>query len=163
MSIHRRILLLLLLAGLVSFLALGAVSFFSMYGGQEHAMESGRRMGESVAGFTEEFAVQQAKSRLLAIATEKSQRIERDISEIRNDAEYIARSMNELLAHPGRRRPRRLPRPEERPIAGGEAYFFYSSELARQESEAEFSEEIGLASHIAEDIEIMATYYREYE
>lgn len=163
MSIHRRILFLLLFAGLVSFLALGAVSVFSMFDVQDHAMESGRRMGESVAGFTEEFAVQQARNRLMAIATEKAQRIERDISEIRNDAEYIARSMNEILAHPERRNPRRLPRPGDKPIAGGEAYFFYASGLSRQNAETELSEEIGLESNIAEDIEIMAGYYTEYQ
>ena len=75
MDIQRKILALLLSAGLLSFFALAMVSFISMYQLSADAEESGRRMGEAAADFTEEFAIARAKKRVADISQEKAQLI----------------------------------------------------------------------------------------
>ncbi|MBO5514969.1 MAG: HAMP domain-containing protein, partial [Schwartzia sp.] len=162
-NIQRKILALLLSAGLLSFLALGAVSFFSMYSLSADAEESGRRMGESAADFTEEFATDLAKRRLLAVAEEKATNIDVYLIEVKNDISYIAQSMTAIFAHPETHNPRRLPQPQEKIIASGEAYIFFAPELQRRGISPALAEEIGLASNIADNISIMAGFYEGYQ
>ncbi|MBQ8697609.1 MAG: cache domain-containing protein, partial [Schwartzia sp.] len=162
-NIQRKILALLLGAGFLSFFALGAVSFFSMYKLSADAEESGRHMGESAAGFTEELATDLAKRRLLAVSEEKAAHIATYLGELRDDTSYIAQSMTAIFAHPETHNPRRLPQPQDKTIASGEAYVFYAPELRRRGISPALAEEIGLASNIADDLAIMASYYTEYQ
>ena len=55
---------------LLSFLAFGSVSFYNMKNIYDKTIFIGTSMGESIAKFTEKFAVKQAKERLSAIALE---------------------------------------------------------------------------------------------
>ena len=162
-NIQRKILALLLGAGFLSFFALGTVSFVSMYKLSADAEKSGRRMGESAAGFTEEFAIERAKKRVSDISREKAQLIERDMRETLMDAEYIARSASALLAHPERHVPMELPDVRSRPIKPGETYIQYAPELRQRGISPRLAEEIELMSNIAEDMDVMGYYYKDYD
>ncbi|MBQ9377291.1 MAG: cache domain-containing protein, partial [Schwartzia sp.] len=162
MNIQRKILALLLGAGLLSFLVLGAASFYSIYELSADAGKIGRRMGEAAADFTEEFAIERAKQRISDISQEKAQRIEWDMRATIEDAEYIALSAGAILAHPERRAPIPLPDPRTTPIRPGEVYILYAPELQRRGISPRLAEEIGLMSNIAEDVAIMGRYYKNY-
>ena len=129
MDIQRKILALLLSAGLLSFFALAMVSFISMYQLSADAEESGRRMGEAAADFTEEFAIARAKKRVADISQEKAQLIEHDTRENIADAEYLALSAAMILSHPERNTPIALPEAGMAQTKTGEAYILYTPKL----------------------------------
>ena len=62
-------------------------------------------MGESIAEFTENLAVKQAKSRLSELAFEKSKRIELGMSKVKYNAESIALQMHQILSNPEKYKP----------------------------------------------------------
>ncbi len=162
MDIQRKILALLLSAGLLSFFALAMVSFISMYQLSADAEESGRRMGEAAADFTEEFAIARAKKRVADISQEKAQLIEHDTRENIADAEYLALSAAMILSHPERNTPIALPEAGMAQTKTGEAYILYTPKLRQSGISPRLAEEIGLMSNIAEDFVIMAHYYNGY-
>ena len=88
MNIRQRILLLLLSAGLLSFFVLGAVSLWGLYDAQQEAMDNGQRMGAAAGASMEKQAIHLAQKRMMLLAQEKANRMDRELRTIKEDAEY---------------------------------------------------------------------------
>ena len=153
-------LLLLLSAALISFFAFGIVSFPQIKKVYTKVIQNGKTMGESIADFTENLAVEQAKQRLSVLALEKSQRIERGMTDVISDAESIALQMNKILSKPERYKAINIPNHLDKPIYSGEAYIHYSPELVQKGITSELKNEIGINSNITDVLKIIATFYK---
>lgn len=140
---------------LISFLAFGIVSFINMKEVYDKALVSGRNMGDSTAKFTEQFAVEQAKKRLFALALEKSRRMERGMIEVKSEAESIAMQMSQILSYPENYKPIRLPLPTEKPICSGEAYVHYAPGVDRKS----VIHEVDIASNIDDMLKVISNFY----
>ena len=160
MNILGRMLFISLSTALLSFLAFGSVSFFNMKNIYDKTILVGTGMGEAIAKFTENYAVDQAKERLSVLASEKSKRIELGMSDVKNDAEAIAFQMKQIFSHPEKYNPKKLPNPSEKPIYSGEAYIHFSPDLQNKELSSELMQEISLISNIADVLRIKANFYK---
>ncbi|SEH33021.1 SpoIIE family protein phosphatase [Selenomonas sp. KH1T6] len=160
MGIQRKIMLLLMGVGLLSFLALGLVSFAGLWHVQEDALHMGVTMGESVAEYSEEFALREAKERLLSIAREKSSRAEEDIIEVLSDARNLANMTENIMMHRERYRPRELTTPHEPLIPGLTPYIYYTRG-AKEEimSDPSLRYKVGILANIGDNLELIARYY----
>ena len=147
-------LLISLSTALISFIALGAVSFFYMKDIYNKTIFIGKNIGESIAKFTENFAVKQAKERLSALALEKSKRIERAMSDVKNDAEAIAFQMQQILSRPEKFKPVNIPNHNDKPIYSGEAYIHYAPKVVQKGLTSELKNEVALTSNIADILRI---------
>ena len=148
---------------LLSFIAFGSVSFFYMKDIYDKTVSIGDKMGESIAKFTENFAVKQAKDRLSALVLEKSKRIERAMVDVKNDAEAIAFQMHQILSKPEKYEKISIPNHEEKPIYSGEAYIHYAPEVIRKGISSELKNEVGLTSNIADILRIKANFYKGHQ
>ena len=163
LNIHHRILLLLLSTAFISFLAFGVVSFFHMDDVYNKTILTGEKMGERIAKFTENFAVEQAKKRLSVLALEKSKRIERGMYEVKNDAETIALQMKQILTHPEKYEQINLPDHNDKTIYSGEAYIHYAPEVVSKGISNELLEDVRLSSNIADILRIKANFYKGHQ
>lgn len=143
-GIERRIFLLLLATGLVSFLAFETVSFFGLYGVQTQALESGTKMGESAAAFAEEIADGQAKKRFALFAEEQARGIETDMWRLQEDTKLLANSMTRILTHKDEYSPIELPVAGEVPIRSREPYLFLCPRSGRAAGSRRYSPKPGL-------------------
>ena len=148
---------------LISFIAFGSVSFFYMKDIYDKTISIGKEMGESIAKFTEEFAVKQAKEHLSALALEKSKRIERGMSDVKNDAEAIAYQMQQILSKPEKYKSISIPNHEDKPIYSGEAYIHYAPQVVKNGLPDELKNEVAITSNIADVLRIKAYFFKGHQ
>ncbi|MBQ7479276.1 MAG: SpoIIE family protein phosphatase [Selenomonadaceae bacterium] len=158
-SIARQIFALMLLTGLVCFVAFETVSFVGLYEVQTHALENGREMGLSAAGFAESVADEQAKKRFSLLAREKALHIDAEMARLKEDTELLAREMTHILTHRELYRPRRLPIGGEVPIASGEPYLFFLRSLRESEGVAAVLPEVDIAANTADMLSLWVDCY----
>ena len=159
MTIRWRLMLYLLFAGMVSFLAFGAVSVLGLYYAQQEAMRSGRDMGAMTETFMVDMTADIAKNRLLLLTQDRSNLVGWELRSIEMDAEGIALVMERILSHPENYLPRQLRGAESDPLIAGKACIYYAPDIRSPEAREALSHEIGLASGIADTLENTATLY----
>ena len=159
MNLQRRIFLLLLVAGLVSFIIAGAVSLAGMYAIRKNTDETGALLADNAATFTENFAAEQVKLRLSAEANGKAQLIDLEMETTLDDARYLAEMVTRILKSPHRYSPRSLLNAQHDIIPSGAAYFNFSQEMARQYGAGAYASEIGLVANVADELEQMQEWY----
>lgn len=162
MNIHKRILLLLLAVGLLTFVALGLVFLRSLYDVQQQVQESSDQVETDVVGYAEDMTVTKTKAQIVKVAEEKTRQVERELNMIREDTEYLADAMTRIMAQPEYYAPRRLPTAQERRIASGEAYLLVMPRVREECATEAVQHEIGLAANIADDLEVTSLFYKEY-
>ena len=132
MNLRRRIFLLLLAVGLVSFIIAGAISLAGMYAIRKNTDKTGALLADNAAAFTENFAVEQVKSRLSAEANGKAQLIDLEMETTLDDARFLAERLTRILKNPQRYSPRGLLNAQSDMVPSGAAYVNFSREMARQ-------------------------------
>ena len=159
MGIERRIFFLMLLTGLVSFLAFETVSFFGLYGVQTQALESGAEMGEFAAAFAEEITDEQAKKRFALMAEEKARGVNNEIGRLREDANLLAKTMTQILTRRELYLPRELPLGGEVPIRSKEPYLFFIPALRESGGIADVLPEAQIAANAADNLALWTQSY----
>ena len=159
MGIERRIFFLMLLTGLVSFLAFETVSFFGLYGVQTQALESGAEMGEFAAAFAEEITDEQAKKRFALMAEEKARGVNNEIGRLREDANLLAKTMTQILTRRELYLPRELPLGGEVPIRSKEPYLFFLPALRESGGIADVLPEAQIAANAADNLALWTQSY----
>ncbi len=143
-------LLLLLSTALLSFFAFGLLYCFNVNKIYCQTILNGKMTGEKTAKFTEEFAVEQATKHLMSLALEKARRMELGMSEIKYDAESIAKQMTQIVSEPDKYKEISIPKNNEKPIYSGEAYIHYAPEIERNGITSELKHEVGISSNIVD-------------
>ena len=159
LNLHHKIFLLLLAVGLASFIIAGAISLAGMYAIQQSIDKTGALLADNTASFTESFAEEQVKKRLSSDAAGKAQLIRHEMQTTLDDTQYLADRMTKMLKNPELFKWRNLPNPQHDVIPSGKAYVNFSRELVRQYGAGTFASEIGVASNIADDLELMPEWY----
>ena len=89
-------------------------------------MINGKKAGDLMTKFTEDFAVKQAKDRLASLAFERARRIEQGMIEVKKDTESIALQMHQILSNPQNYNDLIIPNVKEKIVYSGEPYIYYS-------------------------------------
>ena len=159
MNLQRRIFYLLLAVGLVSFVIAGAISLAVVYTFQNNIEKTGALLGDNTAAFTERFAENQVKMRLSSEAGGRAKLIRHEMQNTLDDTTYLADRMRKILEDPQHYNLRSLPNARQDVIGSGKAYVHFSREMVRQYGAGAYASEIGLASNIADDLELMPEWY----
>ncbi len=162
-SVRRRIFLLLLGVGMLSFLALGVISLKSMYGIQRNAEQSGEAMGASAATYVEDYATVKTTRQLMMLADKKAKQVETEMGAALENAQSLASNVEYLLDNPGFYAPRHLPTPTSKRIEKGEAYCIFTSHAPGEPLAPEISREMELLSNISDELEVLSDLYDGYE
>ena len=163
MNIQKRILVIFLIVGLFTAGTVSIVSLNGLYGMQKSAQYSSSQMGDTVSTFAAELATEKTKTQIERIAKEKARQVEWEMYNIREETEFLANAMTSILTHPEHYSAKQLPTPKERRIEPGEAYLLIASSLKQECDNPVIWQEIGLASNVANDMEVMATFYKDYQ
>ena len=156
MNIFRRTLLLSLSTVLMSFLAFGIVSFYNIKGLFNKSTANGKKTGELMSEFTEDFAVKQAKDRLASIAFERSRRIDQGMSEIKKDTESIAIQMHQILSNSRNYKELKIPNVKEETIYSGDPYIYFPPEVEEKGISDEVRKEAALSSNIVDVLTLIS-------
>ncbi len=163
MTIHKRILLILMAVIFLTFAALGVVSIRGLFGVRQYTRAGSIRLGDAAADFAGAMTIEKTKRQIGKVAMEKARQVEYELNAIRLDTEYLARMMTRILTHPEHYSPRRIPSPLEKHVAPGEAYLLVASKVRKECASDEVQREIALAANCVDDLENIASFYKEYK
>ena len=156
LNIFRRTLLLSLSTVLLSFLALGITSFLYMKELFNQSMENGKKVGELMTEFNEDFAVKQAKERLSSLAFERSKRIDLGLGEVKKDTESVALQMHQILSNPDNYKDLIIPNVKEKTVYSGEPYIYFPLEVEKKGISDELRREAYLSSNIVDILTLIS-------
>ena len=160
LNIHRKVLILVLFAGLTTFLVLGIVTYLGRVLTRDDMEEMSIEFGEKSTGYTEKLLTEQLKTTLGELAEARAQYIDREMSITREDAELIANAMSEILTHPENYFPKKLPDPRTDTVKVGEPYLIYAPDL-RDKVTPEVQKQIALAANIKDFLFDLAKSYKD--
>ena len=158
LNIHRKVLFLVLGAGLATFLVLSIFSYFGKGVVQRDMAAMGVELGEKSASYTDELLIDQLKQTLGELAEAKAQFIDREMAVTREDAEILADAITEIMSHPENYSPKTLPDPRVNPVRNGELYRIYAPDI-RNNITPEIQNELDLAANVNDILtEILKSY-----
>ena len=158
MDIRRRMRLVVLSGGVLSFVGLLLIVGVGMMLAGEKVTERRRSLGESASAFVGSFAGAQTRQRLSDHVTEKAQLVDRELEHTRQDVESLAQTITLILSEPEHYAPRRLPNPHEDVIISGEPYLNISDAVAA-EADAGLRQEMGIAGNISDTLVPLSRFY----
>ncbi|MBE8950347.1 MAG: SpoIIE family protein phosphatase [Quinella sp. 3Q1] len=159
LNIHKKVLILVLGAGLTTFLVLGIFSYFGKNIVQRDMTLMSVELGEKSASYTGNLLTEQLKQTLGELTKAKAQFIDREMYIIKEDAAILANAVTEIMSHPEEYLPKTLPDPRTDPIHNDEPYRIYAPDI-RDNVTPEIQRELELAANIKD---IMAETLKDYE
>lgn len=108
MNVYRKAMLMLMSMVLVTFIALGLVSMLGFWGVWRSTGTISEYFDDNVTNYAEEMAIVQTKKLMEENAVEKARQVERELSMVKRDTEFLANSMTRILTHQERYSPRQL-------------------------------------------------------
>lgn len=163
LNIHKRVLLLVLSAGILSFFVLSVMGFFSMSAIKKDVSEMGMELGESGASYTQNIMTDQIKQTLGALSMSRADYIDRDMERMMHDVEILAETMTEIASNPQNYSPRTLPDPRYERIGKAETYIIYSPSLREEGVSPAIRREIEIESNIRDYLVPLAKSYANYK
>ncbi|MBR3499018.1 MAG: SpoIIE family protein phosphatase [Selenomonadaceae bacterium] len=147
LNIHKKVLLLVLGAGLTTFIVLSVFSFIGKSFVQRDKESMSVELGEKSASYTDALLVNQLKRTLGELAMAKAQFIDREMSVAREDATILADAVTRIMSHPENYSPRHLPDPRTDQIRNGEIYRIYAPDI-RENVTPEIQREQDLVANV---------------
>ena len=161
LNIHKKVLILVLGAGLATFLVLGIFSYYAGNVVQQELKNMSLELGEKSASYTESLVINQLKQTLGELAEARAQFIDREISITREDAKALAEIMTGIMSHPENYSPKTLADPRSAPIHNNEVYWVFAPDI-RNNLTPEIQNEVQLAANIKDILEEMLASYEGY-
>ena len=100
LNIHKKVLILVLGAGLVTFLVLGAFSYYGLGVVRRDMVAMSIELGEKSAIYADDLLIEHLKQTLGELAEAKAQYVDLEMSITREDAEILANAMTDIMSHP---------------------------------------------------------------
>ena len=147
LNIHKKVLILVLGAGLTTFLVLGIFSYFGKNIVQRDMALMSVELGEKSANYTHNLLINQLKQTLGELALARAQFMDRELSIIKEDAEILASAMTEIMSQPENYLPKTLPDPRTDSVRNDEPYRIYAPDI-RDNLTPEIQNELELAANI---------------
>ena len=158
LNIHKKVLMLVLGAGLTTFLVLSIFSYFGKNLVQRDMADMSVELGEKSAGYTDALVVDQLKKTFGELAEVKAQFIDWEMAVLRDDATILADAVTEIFSHPENYLPKDLPDPRTDQIKNTELYKLYAPDI-RDNVTPEIQREINLAANVKDFLpEILKSY-----
>lgn len=164
MNIYRRVLLLVLSCGALAFFLPTALSIYTLNGAERALSAQSEVLSEAVSDFVWETAQRRSKEHLIEVAETQARHIDRELSLNSEDVVCLSRMATMIMSSPENHVPRKLPNIRFKPdVAFGTPYVLESAELVANGITPELKREIEIASNIADTLQVMSYYYRDYK
>ena len=161
LNIHKKVLILVLGTGLVTFLVLGAFSYYGRGIVRRDMVAMSIELGEKSATYADDLLIEHLKQTLGELTEAKAQYIDREMSITREDAEILANAVTEIMKHPDDYLPKTLPDPRTDPVKQGEPYRIYAPDI-RDHITPEIQRELELAANIKDILSDVLKDYMDY-
>ena len=162
-NIQKRLLVLVLAAGILSFLAMSGLSFYGMSIMRDEMNELGEKVGKAGANFTKTLITYQLKRNLSELAQARAEFIEHETDLIREDVTILAASMTRIASNPENYKPIKLLDPRNDLIRNFDTYVLYSPEHYQNGITPELRREISIAGNIRTVLMPLAKSFDGYE
>ena len=161
-SIEKKLFVLVLAAGILSFLALTGLAVYGMNLVRNEMDELGAKVGKAGADFTQTLMEYQLKKTLGELATARAEFIEHETDLIRQDVEILARTMTKIASNPENYKPIEVIDPRNSPVKMGESYIIYAPDLKGNVT-PEIRNEILIAGNIRNLLMPVAKSFMDYK
>ena len=161
LNIHKKVLILVLGTGLVTFLVLGAFSYYGRGIVRRDMVAMSIELGEKSATYADDLLIEHLKQTLGELTEAKAQYIDREMSITKEDAEILANAVTEIMKHPDDYLPKTLPDPRTDPVKQGEPYRIYAPDI-RDHITPEIQRELELAANIKDILSDVLKDYMDY-
>ncbi|MBQ7198532.1 MAG: SpoIIE family protein phosphatase [Selenomonadaceae bacterium] len=162
-TIHKRVRLLVLSAGILSFFVLSVIGFIGVSSIRNDVSKMGVELGESSASYTQSILTDQLKQTLSELSKSRAEYINRDMERMMQDVIVLAETMTEIASHPENYSPRIVPDPRYERIGKAETYIIYSPALRESGVSPALRHEIEIASNIRDYLVPLAKSYLNYK
>ncbi|MBD3879677.1 MAG: hypothetical protein SR1Q5_08390, partial [Quinella sp. 1Q5] len=162
-NIQKRLLVLVLAAGILSFLTLSGLSFYGLLTVRNEMEEMGDDLSKAGANFTESLVTYQLKKTLEDLAKARAEFIDRETETIRSDVKILSRTMTQIASHPEDYKPVKLINPQFEPVYNTQTYLTYGPDVKRDGLTPELEYEIGIASNIRTSLTPLAGTFIDYK
>ena len=161
-NIQKRLLVLVLAAGILSFLTLSGLSSYGMSVMKSEMTELGEKVGKAGADFTETLVTYQLKRTLGDLATARAEFIDHETDFIRQDVKILANTMTRIAFNPNDYKPIAVVDPRTSPVKMGETYIIYAPDL-KENITPEIQAELLIAGNIRNLLMPMAKSFFAYK
>ena len=162
-NIQKRLLVLVLAAGILSFLTLSGLSFYGLLTVRNEMEEMGDDLSKAGANFTENLVTYQLKRTLEDLAKARAEYIDHETTLIRSDVEILARNMTQIVSHPENYKPIKILNPQFEPVYNTQTYLTYGPDVKRNGLTPELEREIGIAGNIRTLLQPLANSFIDYK
>ena len=163
LDIHKKVLVLVLAAGILSFLVLSVIALYGLFEIRADVSEMGTDFGESGAKYTQNLLTKQLTETLGVLVESRAEYIDHDMKLMMQDVINLSETMTEIASNPQNYSPRTLPDPRYERIGKAETYIIYSPALREQGVNAALRYEIEIASNIRDYLVPLAKSYVNYK
>ncbi|MBQ7454629.1 MAG: HAMP domain-containing protein [Selenomonadaceae bacterium] len=160
-NIHKKVLILVLGAGLATFLLMGLFAYFGSIVVKRDMVSMSEELGEKSATYTSDLLTEQLKQTMGELAEARAQFIDREMSINRENAEMLADAMTNIMSHPENYPPRTVADPRTDSIKMAQPYIVYAPDL-RDKMTPEIQQEINLAANVKDIITELLKGYAGY-
>ena len=161
-NIQKRLLVLVLAAGILSFLTLSGLSFYGLYAVHNEMKEMGDEVGKAGAKFTENLVTYQLKKTLEELAKARAGFIEQRLGGFRSNIEILSRTMTRIASNPDDYKPIKLINPQFEPVYNTQTYMTYGPDIKRDGLTPETEHELAIAGNIRVLLESLERMFMEY-
>ena len=162
-KIQKRLLNLVLAAGILSFLTLSSLSFYSMNLSVDEMTELSEGIGKAGANFTQNLIEYQQKKTIGKLAQDRADLFNNQINLIRRDVEILSRSMTKIARNPDAYKPVKLLNPQFEPVFNTQTYLTYGPDVKRNGLSPEIQREIEIAGNIRNVLMPLAKSFLDYK
>lgn len=161
-NIHRRVFRLILAGGIITFVLLGLLAVCSMIIVRTSVNNRADKLDDVAALYMEDFATQEAKTRLAHISDAQAQRIENELAAIREDVRYLSSIMTSILHTPHNYRAKTLPDSHKQTVTSGQVYLHIGDDCRTETENAAVQREIALAANIMNTLNVLGDKYTKF-
>ena len=167
-NIQKRLLALVLAAGILSFLTLSGLSFYGMNIVRSELKEMGNDLGKAGANFTQSLIEHQIKETLGDLAKARSEFIKHETDLITDNVQLMADMMSRIAMHPNEYKPIKLLDPRFDNIKNFQPYVIYSPEsylngMTPEKLPPELHREIDISANIGTTLISLAKSFSGYK
>ncbi len=147
-NIQKRLLVLVMAAGILSFLAMSGLSFYGLSIVRNEMRDMGDELGKAGANFTQNLVMHHLKKTLGELARARAEFIDHETNLMLADVKVLADMMTKIASNPNDYKPVKLLNPQFEPVLNTQAYLTYGPEVKRDGLTAEIDYETKIAGNI---------------
>ena len=161
-NIQKRLLVLVLAAGILSFLTMSGLSFYGMSIVRKEMIELGDDVSTAGANFTETLMTYHLKRTLTEVAFARADFIEQRLDVMRSYIETLARTMTRVASHPENYKPIKLLNPQFDKVYNLQTYMTYGPDIKRDGLTPELERELGILGNISIYLKSLERLFMQY-